>query len=428
MTSEHRRWRLPLLALVVIALTLRLGVAMDQGLDRPAEDGTDQKEYDTYAWNLAQGRGYRGMSPDMADQDHLTAYRAPGPSLVWAGLYVLAGHRPAVVRVMHCVVGALGVLLVFAIGRRSFGPRVGFWAAAIWTIMPTALIFTGDLLSEPLGTFWLLAHVLALLRFADRPSVKGGVLAGVLLGIAILTRPNFVVLVPLEVVWALWQFRSSRRVQALAIGVPLLALLTLAPWTIRNWVRFRAFIPLSTGGGSALLQGNNRIVVTEPSRFGYAFWDAELPEYRTALMTASNEYRRDQLAKQFAVEWLLSNPEDWPFLAQAKLRRAFTPFLQPNSPRLYRLAMLLGWGPLLVLFLATAGPTLFHFLRSGHPGWILHVTILHHALVSVLFFASARYRQPVEPLCIILAATALDSGTRRLRDAWRAARLARSGP
>ena len=39
----------------------------------------------------------------------------------------------------------------------------------------------------------------------------------------------------------------------------LCAVLTVAPWTLRNWIAFRAFVPVSTSGGLALFQGNARL-------------------------------------------------------------------------------------------------------------------------------------------------------------------------
>src|SRR5262245_22122703 len=103
---------------VAVALVLRLGLAAHYGLTRAPKPGGDDQEYDTYAWNLAQGRGYRGMSPDVADQDHLTAYRPPGPSLLFASVYMVVGHRYDAVRIVNCALAALSVYATFLIGRR----------------------------------------------------------------------------------------------------------------------------------------------------------------------------------------------------------------------------------------------------------------------------------------------------------------------
>jgi hypothetical protein len=105
---------------------------------------------------------------------------------------------------------------------------------------------------------------------------------------------------------------------------------------------------------------------------------------------------------------LLSHPEHWWFLIQAKLRRAWTPFLQPTTPPQNRLSMLMSWGPVLVLFLAAFFPTAYSFVVHRHPGSLIHLAIVQFSLMSVIFFGFSRYRYPVEPLCVILAAATVD--------------------
>ena len=403
------------IGLALFGFVVRLGLAIMLGLSAPPRPGSDQNEYDTYAWNLAQGRGYRGMSADVADQDHLTAYRPPGPSLVWAGLYKIFGHRYDVIRIMHCLVGAVSVLLVYEIGRRCYSDRVGLLAAATTAVFPTALLYTVDLLSEALGIFWFLATILACLWFAERPSVARSVAAGGLLGVCILTRPNSIFMVPLLALWGAWQFRGQWRQMLQAATICLVAGAVLAPWAVRNYVVFHKFIPLSTMAGSGLLQGNNDLVVTDPRYFGYSVWDSSLPEYRETLKSAGDEVERDKRAKDLAIEWLKNNPDQWWFLVRHRFWRSLTPFLQPESPRLNRIGMLVAWGPVLVLFSLAYFPTLAGFLRRRQPGWLLHLGILHYLLTSVLFYALARYRISVEPLCFILAIRGVEAVVERLK-------------
>src|SRR3954452_4354566 len=81
---------------------------------------------------------------------------------------------------------------------------------------------------------------------SDRTYLRAPVLAaGVLAGLAILGRANaLVVLAPLA--WAVW--RGPRPAVVLVAA----ALLTVAPWTIRNAVVLHHFVPVSTQLGSAL--------------------------------------------------------------------------------------------------------------------------------------------------------------------------------
>lgn len=405
------RWLL--MALVCIGLAARIGLAVKLGLNDPPE--SDSYEFDNYAWNLAQGRGYRGISPDVTDTDHLTAYRVPGTSLVWAGLYKVFGHRYDVVRTANCVIGAATILLVYGIGRRCFSESVGLLSAAIFTVYPLALLYSTELFSEALATFVFLWYVLACLQFAAKPTATRAVWAGLLLGFSLLTRASAVLMLPLAVVWAIWQFRKQRRAMALAAVIPVIAVATLVPWVARNYRVFRKFIPLSTQGGSALLQGNNDIVATDPKYYGYSVWDTKINDEITRQLKAPNdEYERDKVAGRLAVQWLKDNPGKWWYLIQAKFRRAFTPFLQPTSPKLYRIGMLLSWGPVLVLFTLAFFPTLIAFLREQNPGRLIHLAISHYVANSLIFFALSRYRFSIEPLCIVLACAALVWAHRRI--------------
>lgn len=413
--SQRRERSGLLLLLFTFALCLRLGAAAALGLADPPPPGSDEQEYDTYAWNVLQGRGYRGMSPDVADQDHLTAYRPPLPSLVWAGLYGVFGRRYEAVRIMNCLLGAGSVLLLFVIACPLYGERTAWMAGLAWAVFPTALFYSAMLGSEPITSFLFLWFVLACLRFASHATWARATGAGVLLGLVLLTHGSKVLMVPLVTVWAAWQFRSTPGSAARAMAIPLVATLVVVPWATRNYRVFGEFIPLSTTGGSMLLQGNNRLVVTEPRLYGYNIWDTRIPEYAEALRAPNDEIERDRVARRLAIEWLRQNRDKWLFLVQAKLRRGLTPFLQPNSPRLYRLGTLLAWGPVLLLSGMAFFPTWWVFLRRRDAGWLVHLTIVNFLLITVIFFGYSRYRYSVEPFCVLLAVVAVQFALTRLR-------------
>jgi hypothetical protein len=116
---------------------------------------------------------------------------------------------------------------------------------------------------------------------------------------------------------------------------------------------------------------------------------------------------RDHVETQLAMQWARNHPETWWYLAESRFRRSWSPFLQPRSPMLYRFAMLMAWGPILVLFALGFFPTAIHFLRTNNPGWLLHLGVLHFVLTALVFWGSSRFRYPVEGLCIILASATL---------------------
>lgn len=391
-----------LVVLLLLGLAGRVGMAVRAGLDLPPESGSDSQEYDRYAENLASGRGYRGMSPDVLDRDHLTAYRPPGTSFLWAGLYVLVGHRYDAVRLLNCVLGAATIPVVYGIGLRAFGRWTGLLAAALFAFWPHSLFYSSELLSEAPGTLLLLAFVLACLEFGRSPGPGWAIGAGVLLGLAILVRGNPLSMLPLVLIWALVQFRGRDRLYAGAISV--LGFATLLPWSLRNaWV-FGTFVLLSNGSGDVLLGGNNRVVATDSERLGYWVLPSTLPEYRGPLKETNDEVKRDRLELRLAARWLSENRELVPRLMLAKFLRSWSPLLSRRSPPMYRIAMLITWGPVLLLSTLAFIPTWVAALRQGQPSWIIHLTILHFVLNTFLFYGVVRFRYPIEGLCLILAA------------------------
>jgi 4-amino-4-deoxy-L-arabinose transferase-like glycosyltransferase len=396
--------RRTVIAIAALGLTARLAVAAATGLTTPPPPGSDSAEYDTYAWNVAQGRGYRGPSPDVSDADRPTAYRAPGTSLLWAAFYGVFGHSYALIRIVHCVLGALTVVILLAIGSLAFGRTVGLVAALVYALWPTALLYSSSLLSEVLFTFFLLAYVLVALWFASKPHWNMALLAGGVLGAALLTRPTTLFVLPFAVLWAVWQFRDSRRVLLKALGIPVMAMLCVAPWALRNYLVLGAFVPFSTGGGDVLLGSNNRVVASDPTYYGYwVFPTTALPEFSEALRAPDDEVARDRAARALALEWLRDNPGLWGRLVFWKLVRVATPFLQPSSPALYRWGMLASWGPVLVLTIAGFLPTARQLLASRNPAWLVHMVILHVVPLAAVFWGSSRFRFPIEGLCVLLA-------------------------
>src|SRR5262249_53736280 len=156
----------------------------------------------------------------------------------------------AVAKVANAVLGAFAAWLIAVLGARLFRRRsVALAAGFVAAIDPSLVFVSSDVQTEPLFLALLLAAGFLLLVCVDRPSSNFGVLAGLLLGLAILTRPSALALVPLLLA-PLGDRRYPVRARAHLAGSALLGLaLGLAPWVIRNAVVYRDFILVSDVGG-----------------------------------------------------------------------------------------------------------------------------------------------------------------------------------
>lgn len=254
MRTSDRRWRLLAGALVVLALALRLGAVAATGEYVPR---TDDAHFDRIALSIAAGEGYPPAPAQLAGSGP-SAFRPPGYSFLLGGVYALAGSPEApdrwtVARSVQAVLGAATVALVGLLALMLFGPVAALLALGLAAVFPPLMIPSASLLSESLFIPLELGAVAAALRFRQAPSaLRWAAVAGLLTGAAALTRSNGMLLVlPLAIgIWA--AARGSRRPLVAAAVFTAAAVLTVAPWTVRNAVRLDAFVPITTQSGYGL--------------------------------------------------------------------------------------------------------------------------------------------------------------------------------
>ncbi len=429
LTEPHQRLARRLLPLLLVAtFGIRLiAIELHKGLATPPPLWTDEYEYDIYAWNVAQGRGYRGPSPDVEDQDHLTAYRPPVTPLVYAGIYRVFGHNYAAAHIFDAVLASMTVLLLYRITLQCFGRGAALLAAFAYAFYPVAIYYGLTLDSESHASFLICLFVWCTLGFKNEHGLRWALAAGVAFGLLLLCKPGYVFLIPLLPVWAWIVSGKQGRLWLRAAVVPVCAGLVIAPWAIRNWYTMGAFIPFGTGGGSLLLQANNRIVIEDPKYYGYAVWDTCLPEYAPALRSANDELKRDALAKEFAVQWLRANPDKWFYLAHGKFLRLWSPSYRGSRYSALEPILSAYYGLMLVFFVASLLPVSQRFLRERHPGIMMQCIIAATVAMALIFHGQHRYRFPIDSLCISIASVGLSwllrvVAERSYRSAWASVR------
>jgi 4-amino-4-deoxy-L-arabinose transferase-like glycosyltransferase len=94
------------------------------------------------------------------------------PPLYYALLHAVArlvGDGDVALRALSVVAGTLSIPLVFDVGRRTLGARVGLVAAALFAVAPAAVYFAQEARTYALTTLLALATVDALLAATRRP-------------------------------------------------------------------------------------------------------------------------------------------------------------------------------------------------------------------------------------------------------------------
>jgi hypothetical protein len=312
------------------------------------------------------------------------------------------------------VQAALGALLVPAVaraGRLAFSPRVGLAAAAVVAFYPDFAWFSVRFWSETLFVVLLWWAIERVLQADAALSPKVAAAGGVLWGLATLTRELTLYLAPFALLWlvrdevrrrSLRLSPAVRRAGAFALGL----VLTLLPWTVRNAVVYRAFIPVSTMGASNLWQGNVPLTHLE---------------IHAALGRYEDPIERDRAAKRLAWEAIRARQPAWIF---EKLREQVPEYWKAGSEILDHVISRGGCrtlrpGEQWALEAAVVGPYLVVLgmglvglarARPGAAAALLLVLLAAWNAAHVVAYATTRFRLPLLPVVFLLAALAAAGG------------------
>jgi 4-amino-4-deoxy-L-arabinose transferase-like glycosyltransferase len=241
LTSDESVW-----AILVVALALRVLAALPATAHPERFWTDDSHEYVAVADDL------RGAYLDPRAPAFVTGLlRTPVYPVFLAALRRLCGGT-----VLGVVAGQIGVSLVtialaVALGRRVVGRRAALAGGLLLAVDPASALFVCLLQPETLFTALLVGAVLLWTSALGRSSAARAAGAGVLLGVAALTRP-IGVFVPFCLAPVVWTRPRPSRPMRLAVSLLLAAAAPLGVWTAKNWVLTGAPVYCIAGDSSLL--------------------------------------------------------------------------------------------------------------------------------------------------------------------------------
>lgn len=298
-----------LVALVALALRA-LVVAAAAKRFPPADDGAF---YHVVALRIARGLGYTWAWPDGA-VTYAAHYPVGYPALI-AGFYALFGASPAVAMSVNALIGAAGTFAAYSLASRTSSRRGALAAGAFVALEPALVLYTPALMTEAVAGELVL--VAAALATAARPAALGRcVLAGLTLGVAVLVRPELVLVAPCIGALVVWSRSDARASLRAACAVTSLAVAVCLPWTLRNCARLDTCAFVSANGGWNLYIGT--------SPLGGGGWaPVERIGVPSACRHVFGEGAKDRCFGQAAVGVIAANPLAWLALAPSKLAVTF---------------------------------------------------------------------------------------------------------
>jgi 4-amino-4-deoxy-L-arabinose transferase-like glycosyltransferase len=422
------RFSTALLLILALALVARVVVIVATPDFAPIFDAAD---FDRHAVSIAAGDGYAGSQLKVEGP---TAFRPPLYPLALAGVRALGGGWTTE-RLLGTLLGVATVLLVYVLSRRLWGERVGMVAGLLAAVFPPLVVFSASLLSEVLFIPLMLAALLAVLEYRDDGRLRWAVVAGVLCGVAGLTRTNGLLLVlpALAGVWTL-RPRLSRAALAAPAAVVLASIVAFAPWTVRNTIEFDRFVGTGTATGFALagtynddararaehpgeptspqLLATYRDIFTQPN-LDEAELTGKLNDRAVSYMREHPGYVVETMAWNVLRVFELLHEDSFKrvFLSQTVqglgLERLASPLFLVSLYAVFLLGLLgiaaqVGWLP------SRRAPTVI---------WGMPIVLI---LPALAIYGLARYRAPVDPFLVMLAAVGMVAAAERLGSGSRA--------
>ena len=378
----------------------------------------DLAAYDSWAQRIARGEW---LGSTVFYQDPLYPY-------FLGALYALFGRKLLVVYLVQIALGTLTCYLVYAISRRLFSPPAGLIAAALAALYKPFIFYDVQIEKSFLAVLLISAACLALVAALDRRKPAPWVLAGFLLGAAVLVRGNYLALLPLVAAGlALLPPDRPRRERLVAAACYAAgAALVLSAIAARNYAVGRDLVLATSQAGQNFYIGNNAGNTTGMYRApDFVRSDPKFEEVDFA-REAERRLGRRLAPSEVSRFWL---GEAWSFIARHPLeflrvsaRRAALLANDYEIPDNLDLYFFRRYSTLLALplpgFALVAGLALWGMLASARDAsrlWPLHVLTWGYLTTIALFYVFSRYRLPVVPFLLVFAG----EGARRLAEAAR---------
>jgi 4-amino-4-deoxy-L-arabinose transferase-like glycosyltransferase len=332
---------------------------------------------------LVSGLGF--SSPYAGAPTAPTAQQPPLYPLLLAGIFKLFGICTVASAwtavLVNVLAGAVTAVLLYYVGRLHFGETVGILAAWLW-VLPW--MYQTNAFSVSLTPAYLAALGLTALFLWVPKRLEGKrrwLVLGIYSGLLVLLQPSLLTVVLVYGGWLAVSKGSSPRVLIALAGF----LLTLAPWTVRNYVTFERFIPLRDNLGLELWLGNR------PGMQGTVDFSGDFPDVDPGNYARLGELGFMDGKLDASRKFILSKPSAF----IGRVLRRMVEFWYAPYPFPWIAVSILGW----------LGAT--WAIRNDRNEWVWLIMLTVFPLVYYVTHNFPTYRHPIEPLIVLLAANTI---------------------
>jgi len=360
--------------------------------DTPRGDAAD---YENIALNIISGKGF--VSTRMG----LYSYRPPLYPLFLAGIFSVFRQSYYIVAFIQAIISSITCVIAFYIGKSIFDEKSGLISSIILALYPTLIFYSTQLLSETLFIFILSLSIYVFFKESNNYGEKyKWILLGILLGLGSLCRPVIFPFLIFLIPFCVLNARGNLRKWIL---VSCFTLLTIFPWTIRNYYVHGKFVLLTTYGGANLWMGNYSGAtgyIGQPKNINQLVRQEGIPETK-----------KDRFFYKKGVNFINENPLDFVILSLRKFSLFWNPVVEDHiGPSYIRDKNLDYKGIIAIAFSFVIVFAIIGFFSISDV-WkktgLLLMLVIYFSMVSMIFYVSLRYRQPIIPAVSLFAGKGL---------------------
>ena len=243
MSNKKEQKVLYLIGLLLLAVAFRAyGV-----WSHPAVPVGDGQDYHQLATRLVEGRGYvnaAGMP---------TAWRPPAYPVFLAGVYKISGVNVSRATMVQVILGGLTVLMLTALAAMILGWPRALMAGIIAAVYPAFVWLPRLLFSENLSLFLMLVSLCTIILYLRTSRMVWIIVFGLLCALNTLVRSgNLILPIIVGVGLLVLHWPNWKQLVAPLLAMTVAFVVTLLPWTIRNYRVFHHVIPVATQDGLTL--------------------------------------------------------------------------------------------------------------------------------------------------------------------------------
>lgn len=343
-------------------------------------------------------------------------FMSPVYPLFLAGISLFTGLSVSFTYIVQIFLSTLTILFICLSGRKLFSENIGLAAALLFALSGQAIFYTQLILSETLQMFIISILLFETVSLLKDVHYKRWILAGVLSGITILIRPNFVLVIMCTIVLYYFLVTRANKVKGSMRSKMLYlfgVVVIILPLTIYNYSTIGSFTLFTANSGINLWIGNSTDapgVFKKPVEFNF---DEDMPgkiyaENETGKKLTLSEV--DDFWKTKTIDAVFNAPDKALIRFGQKILLFFSMSENPQSTYMditfsknyapYSLSLsVLGF---IVFFLLAVIGLYFGYGNKVFFNFFF-LAILTYALATAIFFVTGRFRMGLLPILALPA-------------------------